>query len=197
MTKGLAAAIMVAMLLGECLAAQPPDDSNSGAQPARYQETIRRFAPRMHAVTNVFPPMRASCGTKENPSLFDGWMVSAYHKDEDADKLLGHYFWFRGEDIYGESHDMDFCPEAAQWQPHAPDSLPKLHIHSITKKGIAQKNTAARKAKFSWQSTTTLFIEKPHHFIVDAKRAKKVRIRPLIYQEGSPVFEFNVTGLDW
>jgi hypothetical protein len=46
-------------------------------------------------------------------------------------------------------------------------------------------------------STTKLFINNEKAFIAEARKAKKVRIQAVIYQNGSPVFEFDIAGLKW
>lgn len=45
-------------------------------------------------------------------------------------------------------------------------------------------------------STETIFIQNYSKFIDKLSRAKKVRISVNVYQEGSPVFEFDVSGFD-
>lgn len=44
-------------------------------------------------------------------------------------------------------------------------------------------------------STTSLFLGNYAKFVAAAKKAKVVRISTPVYQEGSPVFEFNIEGL--
>jgi hypothetical protein len=46
-------------------------------------------------------------------------------------------------------------------------------------------------------STTVLFINNERSFIAEAKKAKIIRIEAVIYQNGSPVFEFETAGLQW
>lgn len=45
-------------------------------------------------------------------------------------------------------------------------------------------------------SSEVIFISNYTKFLNNLKNAKIVRISPTIYQEGSPVFEFNVSGFD-
>ncbi|MES2000308.1 MAG: zinc ribbon domain-containing protein [Pseudomonadota bacterium] len=45
-------------------------------------------------------------------------------------------------------------------------------------------------------STESLFIRNYSKFMTSLKKAKRVRISTEIYQEGSPVFEFDVSGFD-
>jgi hypothetical protein len=45
-------------------------------------------------------------------------------------------------------------------------------------------------------STTTIFIKNYEKFIKKLQNAKRIRIEAGIYQQGSPVFEFDVTGFD-
>jgi hypothetical protein len=46
------------------------------------------------------------------------------------------------------------------------------------------------------QSTTVIFIEDYGRFLAKLRKAKRVRISTNIYQQGSPVFEFDVSGFD-
>jgi len=46
-------------------------------------------------------------------------------------------------------------------------------------------------------STTYLFLANYDRFIKDIKKAKKLYIEATFYQEGSRVFEFDVSGLNW
>ena len=43
-------------------------------------------------------------------------------------------------------------------------------------------------------SSESVFIRNYQKFLVNLKKAKRVRISTEIYQEGSPVFEFDVSG---
>ena len=45
-------------------------------------------------------------------------------------------------------------------------------------------------------STETIFIRNYTHFVSSMQKAKTVRIAAEIYQQGSPVFEFDVSGFD-
>lgn len=45
-------------------------------------------------------------------------------------------------------------------------------------------------------STETIFIRNYGRFLASMQKAKTVRIAAEIYQQGSPVFEFNVAGFD-
>ena len=45
-------------------------------------------------------------------------------------------------------------------------------------------------------STETLFIRNYSRFVAGMLKAERVRISPQVYQEGSPVFEFDVRGFD-
>lgn len=45
-------------------------------------------------------------------------------------------------------------------------------------------------------STTVIFIEDYGRFLAKLRKAKRVRISANIYQQGSPVFEFDVSGFD-
>ena len=46
-------------------------------------------------------------------------------------------------------------------------------------------------------STTVLFISDYDRFVGALRKAKKVAIEASVYQNGNPVFEFNVAGLEW
>lgn len=46
-------------------------------------------------------------------------------------------------------------------------------------------------------STTTLFLSGFQGLVTRMKKAKTLRIQAPVYQEGEPVFEFNVAGLVW
>lgn len=46
-------------------------------------------------------------------------------------------------------------------------------------------------------STTTLFIRNSQTFVTKLRKAKTVRLAARFYQEGEPVFIFNVAGLVW
>lgn len=52
-------------------------------------------------------------------------------------------------------------------------------------------------AEASDHSTTKLFINNERLFIAEAKKAMTIRIQAVIYQNGSPVFEFDTSGLKW
>lgn len=45
-------------------------------------------------------------------------------------------------------------------------------------------------------SSTTVFINNEKSFIAEAKKAKKIRIEAIVYQNGSPIFEFDTAGLN-
>jgi len=45
--------------------------------------------------------------------------------------------------------------------------------------------------------STMVFIRNEKSFIAEAKKAKIIRIEAIVYQNGSPVFEFNTAGLEW
>lgn len=45
--------------------------------------------------------------------------------------------------------------------------------------------------------STIVFIRNEQTFIAEAKKAKKILIEAIVYQNGSPVFEFNSAGLEW
>jgi len=45
--------------------------------------------------------------------------------------------------------------------------------------------------------STVVFIRSEKSFIAEAKKAKRIRIEAIVYQNGSPVFEFDVAGLEW
>lgn len=45
-------------------------------------------------------------------------------------------------------------------------------------------------------STTTLFLQGYDRFVQQMRRSEVVRIQPEVYQEGNPVFEFQVAGYD-
>jgi hypothetical protein len=45
--------------------------------------------------------------------------------------------------------------------------------------------------------STVVFIRNEKSFIAEAKKAKKIRIEAVVYQNGNPVFEFNTAGLEW
>ena len=47
------------------------------------------------------------------------------------------------------------------------------------------------------QSTEILFFSNYSRFVQRLQKAKRVYISAVVYQEGSPTFEFNVEGLDW
>lgn len=57
--------------------------------------------------------------------------------------------------------------------------------------GKAQRFSAAGAAD---NSTETIFVSNYSRFLAAMKKAKKVRIAVEVYQEGSPVFEFDVSG---
>ena len=42
-----------------------------------------------------------------------------------------------------------------------------------------------------------VFIRNEKSFIAEAKKAKRILIEAIVYQNGSPVFEFNTAGLEW
>jgi hypothetical protein len=46
-------------------------------------------------------------------------------------------------------------------------------------------------------STTSLFINNERSFIAEAQKAKTIRIEAVVFQNGSPVFEFETAGLKW
>jgi hypothetical protein len=46
-------------------------------------------------------------------------------------------------------------------------------------------------------SSETLFIQNYARFLKRLRGAKVVRIQPTVYQQGSPTFEFDVSGLQW
>lgn len=46
-------------------------------------------------------------------------------------------------------------------------------------------------------STTTLFLSGFQGLVTRLKKAKTLRIQAPVYQEGEPVFEFDVAGLVW
>lgn len=45
-------------------------------------------------------------------------------------------------------------------------------------------------------SSETVFIRNYSRFLANLKKAKRVRISTEIYQQGAPVFEFDVSGFD-
>lgn len=45
--------------------------------------------------------------------------------------------------------------------------------------------------------STMVFIRNEKSFIAEAKKAKMIRIEAIVYQNGSPVFEFETAGLEW
>jgi hypothetical protein len=45
-------------------------------------------------------------------------------------------------------------------------------------------------------STETIFIRNYNKFVENMSKAKRVRISTTIFQQGSPVFEFDVSGFD-
>lgn len=47
------------------------------------------------------------------------------------------------------------------------------------------------------RSTTVLFIQNHDRFIANAKKVEKIAIEARFYQEGSKVFQFDVSGLKW
>lgn len=59
--------------------------------------------------------------------------------------------------------------------------------------GKASNYTAAGAAD---NSTETIFIRNYSRFVENMLKAKRVRISTNIYQEGAPVFEFDVSGFD-
>lgn len=59
--------------------------------------------------------------------------------------------------------------------------------------GQAQTWTARPPAD---HSTTHLFLDSYDRFLQQMRRAQVVRIQPEVYQEGSPIFEFQVGGYD-
>jgi len=42
-----------------------------------------------------------------------------------------------------------------------------------------------------------VFIRSEKSFIAEAKKATRIRIEAIVYQNGSPVFEFDTAGLEW
>lgn len=46
-------------------------------------------------------------------------------------------------------------------------------------------------------NTTTLFIRGYERFVAAARKAKKIYVEAQFYQEGTRVFEFDVSGLKW
>jgi hypothetical protein len=60
--------------------------------------------------------------------------------------------------------------------------------------GKAQNYTAVEPAD---HSTTMLFIRGYDRFIASARRAKKVYIEAQFFQQGTRVFEFDISGLKW
>jgi hypothetical protein len=48
----------------------------------------------------------------------------------------------------------------------------------------------------SGHSTTVIFIEDYSRFLAKVRKSKRVRISANIYQQGSPVFEFDLSGFD-
>jgi hypothetical protein len=59
--------------------------------------------------------------------------------------------------------------------------------------GPAQTFTAAGSAD---NSTETVFLRNYSRFLASMMKAKRVRISCRVYQEGSPVFEFDVSGFE-
>lgn len=59
--------------------------------------------------------------------------------------------------------------------------------------GKASNYTAASSAD---NSTETIYIRNYNRFVENMLKAKKVRISTTIFQEGAPVFEFDVSGFD-
>ena len=45
--------------------------------------------------------------------------------------------------------------------------------------------------------STTIFLVGYNGLVAQMKKAKTLRIQVPVYQEGEPVFEFNVQGLNW
>jgi hypothetical protein len=43
----------------------------------------------------------------------------------------------------------------------------------------------------------SLFINNERLFIAEAKKASTIRIESVVYQNGTPVFEFDTAGLKW
>lgn len=60
--------------------------------------------------------------------------------------------------------------------------------------GKAQNFSAVEPAD---HSTTMLFIRGYDRFLASARKAKKVYIETLFYQQGTRVFEFDISGLTW
>jgi hypothetical protein len=60
--------------------------------------------------------------------------------------------------------------------------------------GKPQSFTASGPSDYS---TTTLFIRGYDKFLASARKAKKVYIEAEFYQEGTRVFEFDISGLKW
>ena len=60
--------------------------------------------------------------------------------------------------------------------------------------GKAQNFSAVEPAD---HSTTMLFIRGYDRFLASARKAKKVYIEALFYQQGTRVFEFDISGLNW
>jgi hypothetical protein len=60
--------------------------------------------------------------------------------------------------------------------------------------GKAQNFSAVEPAD---HSTTMLFLRGYDRFLTSARKAKKVYIEALFYQQGTRVFEFDVSGLKW
>lgn len=59
--------------------------------------------------------------------------------------------------------------------------------------GKATRYSAAAPAD---NSTVSLFIRNYSQFVAHMEKAKRVRISAQVYQEGAPVFDFDVTGFD-
>lgn len=61
-------------------------------------------------------------------------------------------------------------------------------------KGNAQRMSASEPDD---HSSTTLFVSNASSFINQARKSEKVYIEANVYQEGSRVFEFDTSGLEW
>ena len=95
---------------------------------------------------------------------------------------------FRNDPKYGK--DILFRIEKGQILCESYDSCTVLVRFDDEKPTTYSASTPAD------NSTETVFISNYEKFMEKIRKAKMVRVSPTVYQEGAPVFEFDVRGFD-
>lgn len=170
-------------------------------------QTDREVTAKTKSTSAAASPASAASKLKENP-LGSQWSYShspdpmsngtTHNASVSSSNTVNFKFPYSGEQ-HGElflrvdpryGKDVIFRIKKGQIQCPSYDSCTVLVRFD---NGKAMNYTAVGAAD---NSTETIFIRNYERFIEAMKKAKVVRISANIYQEGSPVFEFNVSGFN-